>query len=190
MARNYAAPPALTPEATLPHRNVDLDDDEGDLCCPENKPEAVKNPATGLSARLALARETVKRKQCLPNIKGTQRNAAGVADMHGLDETFKLADDDYYLQQVKVRNFKTRTSVKYKNRVFKNKDKTGDKNVCGICKQRYPAQSTSTVDWIGCDNCGQWFHYICCGYTSGQGDFFCIQCKHLSNVDMESDQST
>jgi hypothetical protein len=104
--------------------------------------------------------------------------------MQGLDQTFLMQDESYYLQQVKVRNFRVRTLRKNRNRSFMGNGKRHwDQNSCAVCMQQEPADSSAEViDWVSCDGCKAWFHNVCCNYACGSTSFLCPLCGVRSDV--------
>ena len=141
-------------------RSVDLDSPGKTPCLPT---KLVKTQAAG-----------AKRKASLP---------CSLGPMEGLDETFKMADDDYFLGQVNVRKVRIRTSAKNRNRGSCRLKSKPSSELCGVCLMQFPpVATTSTVDWVGCDFCHAWFHRICCGQTDDCGQFICLVCGRRDSI--------
>ena len=50
---------------------------------------------------------------------------------------------------------------------------------CGICSEPYQDFSDAVQDWIGCDLCDSWFHFVCVGVNSMcvPEKFYCNECS-------------
>ena len=56
------------------------------------------------------------------------------------------------------RRNKKKQSATYKESEQK---KTDDVEVCEICMEEWEEETEEEETWIGCDNCGGWFHAKC-----------------------------
>ena len=56
---------------------------------------------------------------------------------------------------------------------------SGEENVyCGVCGGPYEKVTDDVEDWIGCDGCEQWLHWVCAGITEEPESFLCTTCKN------------
>ena len=65
---------------------------------------------------------------------------------------------------------------------YKKEEKTGeseDTYSCGISSEPYQDFSDAVQDWIGCDLCDSWFHFVCVGVNSMcvPEKFYCNECS-------------
>ena len=49
---------------------------------------------------------------------------------------------------------------------------------CGVCGGPFEEVTDDVEDWIACDGCETWFHWICAGITEEPESFFCTTCKN------------
>lgn len=47
-----------------------------------------------------------------------------------------------------------------------------------MCGGPYEEVTDDVEDWIGCDGCEQWLHWVCAGITEVPESFLCTTCKH------------
>ena len=49
---------------------------------------------------------------------------------------------------------------------------------CAACRTPYQEFTESVEDWIGCEMCDSWFHFVCVGIdsTSVPDKFYCEEC--------------
>ena len=50
---------------------------------------------------------------------------------------------------------------------------------CGMCHDQYIQYTDKKEDWIGCETCDTWFHFVCVGVTTDATPdrFYCEKCK-------------
>ena len=48
---------------------------------------------------------------------------------------------------------------------------------CGACNGPYEEETEDVEDWICCDGCETWFHWVCIGITQEPQLFLCNGCK-------------
>ena len=47
----------------------------------------------------------------------------------------------------------------------KDKGKTTSEYYCGVCHQEYIEFTETEEQWIGCESCDSWFHFVCLGIS-------------------------
>ena len=50
---------------------------------------------------------------------------------------------------------------------------------CGVCYGTYQEETVEVEDWIGCDRCDAWFHWVCVNITEEPSIFFMCQLSSL-----------
>ena len=107
--------------------------------------------------------------------------------MEGLDETYDLQDDNYYLKQVKLRDMKIRTAAKFSTRALHGEKRCIqlriDSEACAVCSGSEPPGEAAVVDWVQCDHFHAWLHWACIGYAQHQKTLICPMCHQVSLVD-------
>lgn len=58
-------------------------------------------------------------------------------------------------------------------------------NKCGSieppCKKNFKNRKVrKAIQWIGCDECNQWYHMVCVGLTTAVGNYLCYKCQMAS----------
>ena len=53
-----------------------------------------------------------------------------------------------------------------------------DDDICDspFCSLMSELSTESIVDWVQCDTCAKWFHLLCVGLESVEGDWVCSDC--------------
>ena len=49
---------------------------------------------------------------------------------------------------------------------------------CGVCGGDYEEETEETENWIGCDECNAWFHWVCVNIYSEPASSLCINCEN------------
>ena len=68
-----------------------------------------------------------------------------------------------------------KAAAKHKKNKIK-KSNSHDVYLCGVCHDQYMEFTEEEEDWIQCDGCAIWFHFICVGITTAPDSFFCDDC--------------
>ena len=51
-----------------------------------------------------------------------------------------------------------------------------DAYFCGTCGKKYEKMTDAVENWIACDKCDSWFHWVCVGITTEPEQFLCSCC--------------
>ena len=49
--------------------------------------------------------------------------------------------------------------------------------LCGVCQKPYVVETEEIEDWIECENCEVWFHFVCVGVKEEPEHFLCRGCS-------------
>lgn len=64
-----------------------------------------------------------------------------------------------------------------------NREKQGDSSYyCAVCRSPYQEFTDSVEQWIGCDSCDSWFHFVCVGIDASAipTEFQCEDCNAVN----------
>lgn len=53
----------------------------------------------------------------------------------------------------------------------------GKEYYCGVCHELYVEFTDTEEQWIGCELCDTWFHFVCLGITVAPEEFVCENCR-------------
>jgi len=48
--------------------------------------------------------------------------------------------------------------------------------LCGVCGEVYEDVTDEVENWVGCENCPQWFHFGCAGIITAPDKYLCYEC--------------
>ncbi|KAG5446794.1 hypothetical protein CSKR_105536 [Clonorchis sinensis] len=102
--------------------------------------------------------------------------------MAGLDESFDLQDDNYYLQCIKLRDHKVRTAEKYGTVAPHHKEPMVSHIDADVCNLFDGACEGSKIDLVQCDHCHVWPHCRRIGSLLDRPTFFCPMCARHNRI--------
>ena len=66
---------------------------------------------------------------------------------------------------------------KRKAREKQKATKQGSEYYCGACHEPYLEFTEAEEQWIGCESCDTWYHFVCLGITVAPEEFLCEKCR-------------